>query len=299
MTFGARTDKGREQELLADLHAKYGNASSDQPTCEETTQVLCAILDDVPAAVWEKHPAAQRAKAQAACRHLHSPSPNLFTTKLVASGLRVSVYAGPARCNPKRTATSGKSLSMRYSGTIDASSAAGKHGKQFDSSDLFNFTLGRDNLIAGWEQGLVGLCEGSKATLVIPPHLAYGDEGFGEAVPSNATLHFDVELVKVTGEDDADHSVAAAQTRKVTAERKTQDQIKQIRDIIHFHDPNVIDQMPGLLSRCSNATYLPHPRLNASVCHAGPQVTLCARMHTYVCARGGEWKTYMCVCLMA
>ena len=54
------------------------------------------------------------------------------------------------------------------------------------------------SVIKGWDKGLVGLCKGAKATLVIPPDLGYGEKGAGRDIPGGATLNFDVEVVSVS-----------------------------------------------------------------------------------------------------
>jgi FKBP-type peptidyl-prolyl cis-trans isomerase len=59
------------------------------------------------------------------------------------------------------------------------------------------FNLGAGEVIQGWEDGVAGMKEGGKRTLVIPPALGYGNRGAGSSIPPNATLMFDVELLEV------------------------------------------------------------------------------------------------------
>jgi len=93
---------------------------------------------------------------------------------------------------------------MHYTGTIDESSETGEKGKQFDSSrtrdSAFDFTIGNKQVIGGWDEGLLGLCKGAKATLVIPPEMGYGASGAGGDIPGGATLNFDVEVVDVSSD---------------------------------------------------------------------------------------------------
>jgi FK506-binding protein 14 len=113
------------------------------------------------------------------------------------AALTVTQTAGPTECEVKTAP--GMHVSMHYTGSIDASSATGTAGKQFDSSiprgKTFDFQLGAGKVIKGWEEGLVGLCRGAEATLVIPPEMGYGDRGAGNDIPGGATLHFDVQVV--------------------------------------------------------------------------------------------------------
>jgi peptidylprolyl isomerase len=89
-------------------------------------------------------------------------------------------------------AKNGDKLEMHYLG-------AHFTGKQFESSwdsDMpFALTLGEGNVIAGWDQGIVGMKEGGRRLLVIPPDLAYADQGQGDIQPGE-TLIFVVDVVK-------------------------------------------------------------------------------------------------------
>jgi FKBP-type peptidyl-prolyl cis-trans isomerase len=71
-------------------------------------------------------------------------------------------------------------------------------GTVFDSSlQVGPVTFGLDEVIAGWQEGIPGMKVGGKRKLVIPPHLAYGKTGISGAIPGNATLVFDVELLGI------------------------------------------------------------------------------------------------------
>ena len=74
-------------------------------------------------------------------------------------------------------------------------------GDEFDSSrgrpGNFQFKLGAGQVIKGWDQGVRGMKVRGKRTLIIPPSLGYGARGAGDSIPPNATLVFDVELIKV------------------------------------------------------------------------------------------------------
>ena len=74
-------------------------------------------------------------------------------------------------------------------------------GKKFDSSvdrgQPFVFTIGRGQVIGGWDQGVATMKVGDKVRLTIPPELGYGARGAGGVIPPNATLIFEVELLGV------------------------------------------------------------------------------------------------------
>ena len=98
-------------------------------------------------------------------------------------------------------AKNGHQVSVHYTGWLYDPKAADKHGKKFDSSkdhgEPFSFKLGGGQVIRGWDQGVAGMKVGGTRTLVIPSELGYGQRGAGGAIPPNATLLFDVELLEV------------------------------------------------------------------------------------------------------
>jgi FKBP-type peptidyl-prolyl cis-trans isomerase FkpA len=95
-------------------------------------------------------------------------------------------------------ARAGQTVTVHYTGWLYNN---GQQGAKFDSSrdrnDPFQFTLGAGMVIAGWDQGVVGMKVGGQRTLIIPPDMAYGARGAGGVIPPNATLKFDVELLGV------------------------------------------------------------------------------------------------------
>ena len=98
-------------------------------------------------------------------------------------------------------AVAGKPVIVHYTGWIYDDSKPDKKGAKFDSSrdrgQPFDFPLGAGRVIKGWDEGVAGMKVGGQRTLIIPPQMAYGERGAGGAIPPNATLIFDVELLEV------------------------------------------------------------------------------------------------------
>jgi peptidylprolyl isomerase len=141
--------------------------------------------------------------------------PALTRRNITCAALATFALAAPARAQPVvRTASGltiidtkvgsgpspkpGQTCVMNYTGWLYEN---GKKGKKFDSSfdsgKPFSFPIGQRQVIAGWDEGVASMKVGGKRTLIIPPHLAYGEKGAGGVIPPNATLIFDVELLAV------------------------------------------------------------------------------------------------------
>jgi FKBP-type peptidyl-prolyl cis-trans isomerase FkpA len=113
------------------------------------------------------------------------PEGNEVTTSSGLQYIDLKIGAGA-------TAHVGQNVSVHYTGWLE-------NGKKFDSSvdrgQPFSFPLGAGRVIKGWDEGVQGMKVGGKRKLTIPSNLGYGARGAGGAIPPNATLIFEVELL--------------------------------------------------------------------------------------------------------
>jgi peptidylprolyl isomerase len=111
-----------------------------------------------------------------------------------SSGLQIIDTKPGTGASPRQ----GQTAVVHYTGWLYEN---GAKGKKFDSSvdrgQPFEFPVGQGRVIKGWDEGVAGMKLGGKRTLIIPASLGYGARGAGGAIPPNAMLMFDVELLGV------------------------------------------------------------------------------------------------------
>jgi len=117
----------------------------------------------------------------------------LITTEIYSQSSNLQII--DMKIGNGKEAKKGNNLKVHYTGWLSS------NNKKFDSSldrkQPFEFKLGRDQVISGWNRGILGMKEGGKRKLIIPPELGYGENGSGNSIPPNSTLIFEVELLEV------------------------------------------------------------------------------------------------------
>ena len=108
------------------------------------------------------------------------------------SNLKIETLTVGTGAQPKK----GNVVVVHYTGWLTDGS---KFDSSVDRNEPFMFALGLGQVIGGWDEGVATMKVGDKVKLTIPPELAYGRDGYPGAIPPNATLIFEVELLEVRG----------------------------------------------------------------------------------------------------
>jgi len=117
-------------------------------------------------------------------------------TKVTGDGMKTDsgLQYWDIKVGTGQEAKEGDHVKVHYTGWFTS-------GKKFDSSvdarQPYSFTIGKGDVIKGWDEGVTGMKVGGKRQLRIPPELAYGEKGYKDIIPPNSTLIFDVQLLAV------------------------------------------------------------------------------------------------------
>lgn len=124
------------------------------------------------------------------------PAPDVLSSTTTESGLVIDLLAE----GEGDAIASGQQAAVHYTGWLYDESAPQNRGEKFDSSvdrgQPIEFAVGTGQVIAGWDEGIVGMKVGEHRILTIPPDLGYGNRPVGP-IPPNSTLIFDVKLVGI------------------------------------------------------------------------------------------------------
>lgn len=117
-----------------------------------------------------------------------APSIQAQDTTTTFSGLKYIVHEE----GDGREAYANRRVTVQYTGYF-------KDGTVFDSawSEPYQFVTGHGQVIKGWDEGVRLMSEGSRYTFIIPPKLGYGKKGYGNIIPPNTTLYFEIKLLRV------------------------------------------------------------------------------------------------------
>jgi FKBP-type peptidyl-prolyl cis-trans isomerase len=172
--------------VLSDYGVNVPAAAQLKVSNNQNVTVDVFTSTEQPTASRNEAASAPKAEAKPTSTIIYKGTQNMADTK--------ELKIEDTRIGTGKEAAAGDKVTVHYRGTLE-------NGTIFDESykrgQPFTFNLGAGQVIKGWDEGVAGMKEGGKRVLTIPPHLAYGSRSPGAGIPPNATLKFEVELLKV------------------------------------------------------------------------------------------------------
>lgn len=192
--------KGTKASIIVPSSLAFGEQGRGQMVPPYTTLLYDLELTDIVSKAQldkenaEKEKKAAIEKEQAKKQELSILDNYLKTNKISVKPTASGLYFIEIKKGTGQQAATGKTVKVHYTGTL-------LNGTKFDSSvdrkQPFEFTIGKGEVIPGWDEGIAMMKEGGKAKLIVPSRLAYGENGRMPTIPPSATLIFDVELIDV------------------------------------------------------------------------------------------------------
>ncbi|KAK7067149.1 Peptidyl-prolyl cis-trans isomerase fpr2 [Halocaridina rubra] len=170
---------GERRRLTIPPHLAYGEKGAGGVIPPHATLVFEVELVDIPDKAFSEKEQPER-----------RPRPDSQSESV--NELLKQTLVRPQSCS--REAKRGDSVTVHYTGQL---TNLQKFDSSIDRGEPFVFTLGQGQVIPGWEQGVLGMCVGESRRLIVPPNMAYGENGAGDVIPPNATLIFSIQLLKI------------------------------------------------------------------------------------------------------